>query len=248
MTIKVVAYPDKVFAGKVDWISDALDPTSRTARVRCAIANPEPRAQARDVRHRHHRRRGRRRRWRCRAPRSCASATRRWSSSSRERRPTGGSGSAAASSPSTRTRGPTVCRSCAALQPRRSGRHLGRDPALGNAARAPMIQRLVRFVLRMPAFVLILARRPAGARALLLQAARHRGLPQPGAADDRDHHPAERLERRGGRALRHHPARERPQRDARSRPHPLAVAVRPLGREVLLQLGRRLPHGASSGS
>ena len=38
--IKVVAYPDKVFTGKVDWISDALDPTSRTARVRCSIANP----------------------------------------------------------------------------------------------------------------------------------------------------------------------------------------------------------------
>jgi len=40
VSIKVVAYPDKVFAGKVDWISDALDPTSRTARVRCSIPNP----------------------------------------------------------------------------------------------------------------------------------------------------------------------------------------------------------------
>ena len=39
VSIKVVAYPDKVFAGKVDWISDALDPTSRTARVRCSIPN-----------------------------------------------------------------------------------------------------------------------------------------------------------------------------------------------------------------
>ena len=40
VSIKVVAYPDKVFTGKVDWISDALDPTSRTARVRCSLPNP----------------------------------------------------------------------------------------------------------------------------------------------------------------------------------------------------------------
>jgi cobalt-zinc-cadmium efflux system membrane fusion protein len=40
VTVKVVAYPDQVFSGVVDWISDLLDPTSRTARVRCAIANP----------------------------------------------------------------------------------------------------------------------------------------------------------------------------------------------------------------
>jgi cobalt-zinc-cadmium efflux system membrane fusion protein len=39
VSIKVVAYPDKAFAGKIDWISDALDPTSRTAHVRCSIAN-----------------------------------------------------------------------------------------------------------------------------------------------------------------------------------------------------------------
>ncbi|HEY4392993.1 MAG TPA: efflux RND transporter periplasmic adaptor subunit [Polyangia bacterium] len=40
VSIKVVAYPDRAFAGKVDWISDALDPTSRTARVRCSLPNP----------------------------------------------------------------------------------------------------------------------------------------------------------------------------------------------------------------
>lgn len=40
VTVKVVAYPDKVFTGRVDWISDALDPTARTARVRCSIPNP----------------------------------------------------------------------------------------------------------------------------------------------------------------------------------------------------------------
>ncbi|HVV50009.1 MAG TPA: efflux RND transporter periplasmic adaptor subunit [Polyangia bacterium] len=40
VSIKVVAYPDRAFAGKVDWISDALDPAARTARVRCSIPNP----------------------------------------------------------------------------------------------------------------------------------------------------------------------------------------------------------------
>jgi cobalt-zinc-cadmium efflux system membrane fusion protein len=40
VSIKVVAYPDKAFAGKVDWIADALDPTARTARVRCSLPNP----------------------------------------------------------------------------------------------------------------------------------------------------------------------------------------------------------------
>ena len=41
VTIKVVAYPDQVFTGVVDWISDLLDPTSRTARVRCEVENPK---------------------------------------------------------------------------------------------------------------------------------------------------------------------------------------------------------------
>ncbi|HEY6475465.1 MAG TPA: efflux RND transporter periplasmic adaptor subunit [Polyangia bacterium] len=40
VSIKVVAYPEKAFAGKVDWIADALDPTARTARVRCSLPNP----------------------------------------------------------------------------------------------------------------------------------------------------------------------------------------------------------------
>ncbi|HXJ23419.1 MAG TPA: efflux RND transporter periplasmic adaptor subunit [Polyangia bacterium] len=40
VSIKVVAYPEKVFGGKVDWISDALDPVARTAKVRCSIPNP----------------------------------------------------------------------------------------------------------------------------------------------------------------------------------------------------------------
>jgi cobalt-zinc-cadmium efflux system membrane fusion protein len=40
VSIKVVAYPNKVFTGVVDWMSDLLDPTARTAKVRCAVANP----------------------------------------------------------------------------------------------------------------------------------------------------------------------------------------------------------------
>ena len=57
VTLKVVAYPDRVFSGKVDYISDSLDPIARTARVRCSVANPDARAQARDVRDGEHRRR-----------------------------------------------------------------------------------------------------------------------------------------------------------------------------------------------
>jgi cobalt-zinc-cadmium efflux system membrane fusion protein len=40
VTAKVVAYPDKTFTGRIDYISGALDPTARTARVRCSIVNP----------------------------------------------------------------------------------------------------------------------------------------------------------------------------------------------------------------
>jgi multidrug efflux pump subunit AcrA (membrane-fusion protein) len=40
VTLKVVAYPDRVFSGKVDYISDSLDPVARTARVRCSVKNP----------------------------------------------------------------------------------------------------------------------------------------------------------------------------------------------------------------
>jgi cobalt-zinc-cadmium efflux system membrane fusion protein len=37
----VVAYPNKVFEGTVDWVSGALDPATRTAKVRCTIPNPD---------------------------------------------------------------------------------------------------------------------------------------------------------------------------------------------------------------
>jgi cobalt-zinc-cadmium efflux system membrane fusion protein len=37
--IRVVAYPGRVFHGKVDWISSVVDPALRTARVRCSVSN-----------------------------------------------------------------------------------------------------------------------------------------------------------------------------------------------------------------
>lgn len=40
-TVTTVAYRDKAFVGKVDWISGTLDPSTRTARVRCTLANPD---------------------------------------------------------------------------------------------------------------------------------------------------------------------------------------------------------------
>ena len=40
VSVRVVAYPDRVFTGRIDWISQALDPASRTARVRCTLRNP----------------------------------------------------------------------------------------------------------------------------------------------------------------------------------------------------------------
>jgi membrane fusion protein, heavy metal efflux system len=39
--VKVVAYPDRAFLGQVDWISAALDPQTRSARVRATLANPD---------------------------------------------------------------------------------------------------------------------------------------------------------------------------------------------------------------
>jgi multidrug efflux pump subunit AcrA (membrane-fusion protein) len=40
-TVSVVAYPDKVFTGSVDWVSGALDPNTRSAKVRLSFDNPE---------------------------------------------------------------------------------------------------------------------------------------------------------------------------------------------------------------
>jgi len=39
-TVTVVAYPDRVFHGIVDWVSGAVDPNTRTAKVRCTFDNP----------------------------------------------------------------------------------------------------------------------------------------------------------------------------------------------------------------
>ena len=41
VALRVEAYPDQVFTGAVEWVSDMLDPTARTARLRCAIPNPD---------------------------------------------------------------------------------------------------------------------------------------------------------------------------------------------------------------
>jgi cobalt-zinc-cadmium efflux system membrane fusion protein len=37
----VDSYPNRVFGGTISYISDALDPATRTAQVRCEVANPE---------------------------------------------------------------------------------------------------------------------------------------------------------------------------------------------------------------
>jgi cobalt-zinc-cadmium efflux system membrane fusion protein len=39
--VRVVSYRDQLFKGTVDWVSGVLDPTTRTARVRCTFDNPE---------------------------------------------------------------------------------------------------------------------------------------------------------------------------------------------------------------
>lgn len=42
-TVKVTvdAYPQRAFQGRITYISDVLDPKTRTARVRCEVSNPE---------------------------------------------------------------------------------------------------------------------------------------------------------------------------------------------------------------
>ena len=39
--VTLVAYPGQTFTGTVDWVSQALDPTTRTAKIRCTIKNLE---------------------------------------------------------------------------------------------------------------------------------------------------------------------------------------------------------------
>lgn len=40
-SVTVVAYPGKVFTGQADWVSGAIDPSTRTATVRCTFDNPD---------------------------------------------------------------------------------------------------------------------------------------------------------------------------------------------------------------
>lgn len=39
--IKVDAYPDRTFSGRITHVSDLIDPTTRTARVRCVVGNTD---------------------------------------------------------------------------------------------------------------------------------------------------------------------------------------------------------------
>jgi RND family efflux transporter MFP subunit len=39
--VSVVSYKDQVFSGTVDWVSGMLDPTTRTAKVRCTLDNAD---------------------------------------------------------------------------------------------------------------------------------------------------------------------------------------------------------------
>jgi membrane fusion protein, heavy metal efflux system len=39
--VKVIAYPERSLAGRIEWMSSVLDPVTRTARLRCTLANPD---------------------------------------------------------------------------------------------------------------------------------------------------------------------------------------------------------------
>jgi len=39
--IRTEAYPDRVFTGEVTYVSDVIEPATRTARVRCVVSNPD---------------------------------------------------------------------------------------------------------------------------------------------------------------------------------------------------------------
>jgi cobalt-zinc-cadmium efflux system membrane fusion protein len=39
--VTAVAYPGRAYTGTVDWVSGSLDPSTRTAKVRCTFDNPE---------------------------------------------------------------------------------------------------------------------------------------------------------------------------------------------------------------
>ena len=41
VNVRVDTYPDRIFRGKLTYISDLIDPKTRTAKVRCVVANPD---------------------------------------------------------------------------------------------------------------------------------------------------------------------------------------------------------------
>ncbi len=41
VSVRVEAYPDRVFRGELSYVSDLIDPATRTAKVRCVVANPD---------------------------------------------------------------------------------------------------------------------------------------------------------------------------------------------------------------
>jgi membrane fusion protein, heavy metal efflux system len=41
VSARVVSYAGRIFAGDVDWVSSQLDPSTRAAKVRCVLDNPE---------------------------------------------------------------------------------------------------------------------------------------------------------------------------------------------------------------
>ncbi len=38
--VKVIAYPDRAFPARIEWMSSMLDPVTRTVRLRCTLQNP----------------------------------------------------------------------------------------------------------------------------------------------------------------------------------------------------------------
>jgi cobalt-zinc-cadmium efflux system membrane fusion protein len=41
VNIRVDAYPERIFVGRLTYVGDSIDPETRTAKVRCVIANPD---------------------------------------------------------------------------------------------------------------------------------------------------------------------------------------------------------------
>ncbi len=40
VTVRVASYPNETFRGRITYISDVIEPSTRTAKVRCVVANP----------------------------------------------------------------------------------------------------------------------------------------------------------------------------------------------------------------